>query len=144
MTDANGWPDPERPGVPLNPERDGWHWLSGATETPAALEWRYSVTGLQKRGWYLHRAQHGLVYADEMAHWRYLGPALTPAEVAAQIAAAVAAEREACARWHDAEADDYWDRAKRWAANAIESKWNAENARDHERFAAAIRARGTP
>lgn len=26
-SDANGWPDPARPGYPANPERDGWHWL---------------------------------------------------------------------------------------------------------------------
>jgi hypothetical protein len=25
MTTTNGWPGV--PGVPLNPERDGWHWL---------------------------------------------------------------------------------------------------------------------
>ena len=22
------WPDPEQPGVPLHPKRDGWHWIS--------------------------------------------------------------------------------------------------------------------
>jgi len=24
---TSGWPNPERPGVPANSERDGWHWL---------------------------------------------------------------------------------------------------------------------
>lgn len=84
-----GWPDASKPGVPLNPEQDGWHWLTGATGTPAALEWRPSVLKPQTRGWYLHREQYGVIYAEEMAHaWRYLGPCLTPTEVAAQIAAA--------------------------------------------------------
>ena len=23
----SGWPDPDKPGVPLNPEQDGRHWL---------------------------------------------------------------------------------------------------------------------
>jgi hypothetical protein len=25
---GNNWPDPARPGVPMNPDRDGWHWLT--------------------------------------------------------------------------------------------------------------------
>ncbi len=100
---APAWPDMTRPGVPLNPERDGWHWLQGTAETPAALEWRFSAVGRPERGWYLHRAQHGVIYAQEMTLWRYLGPCLTPSEVAAHTAAAWLAAREACAVWHEEE-----------------------------------------
>lgn len=78
-----GWPDAARPGVPANPERDGWHWLSGVTERPAAFEWR-SASG----GWLFHRAQHNVMPPSDFANWLYHGPCLTPAEVAAREAAA--------------------------------------------------------
>jgi hypothetical protein len=29
QTHSNNWPDPTRPGYPLEPEEDGWHWLIG-------------------------------------------------------------------------------------------------------------------
>ncbi len=39
MIDANGWPDPARPGVPLNPERHGWHWLAWDPAWPEPAYW---------------------------------------------------------------------------------------------------------
>lgn len=36
MTTQN-WPDPTRPGVPLFPEQDGWHWLRVFGR--ATIEW---------------------------------------------------------------------------------------------------------
>jgi hypothetical protein len=35
----SGWPDPEKPGVPLNPERDGWHWIVGWSDKLFVAEW---------------------------------------------------------------------------------------------------------
>jgi hypothetical protein len=102
MTDTNpgGWPDPQRPGYPMNPERDVTdHWLDiNGDLIPARWE-----TG--KWAW------GPLVFAPEVAAsdptFRYLGPCHTPAEVAALIEAAFAAGakamREAAAQDADCE-----------------------------------------
>lgn len=91
MTDPNGWPFPDRLGVPLNPERNGWHWL----QHPEDL--RPMVTGwdAELQGW-----PSGALYSPQGVvdlGFRYLGPALLPAEVAAREAAAAEAMREAAA-----------------------------------------------
>lgn len=78
-------------GVPLNADRDGWHWLCylNAPEITFAKAWR-SLS-----------ADHGL-WADTSGHresgpslvclnYRYLGPCLTPSKQSACEAAAVAA-----------------------------------------------------
>ena len=74
MTDAPAWPG--EPGVPLNPERHGWHWLlwegQHANGSPEVRYYSASLPG----GWpeFDHRIPP--------SGWRYLGPCLTPAEVA--------------------------------------------------------------
>jgi hypothetical protein len=81
MADPNGWPDASRPGVPLNPERDGWHWLDRdacSREWSAADQCWYDFSGDPVR-------------PDEYASIGYLGPCHTPAEVAAMLAEARAA-----------------------------------------------------
>jgi hypothetical protein len=93
MTDApNGWPDPSKPGVPLHPERDGWHWLARNADDAWPFYW---VSGTES-GWC---AEDGCnvdcadTEPEFMAHYwpRYLGPCHTPAEVAAREAAAAQA-----------------------------------------------------
>lgn len=126
MKPVNGWP--ERPGVPLNPERDGWHWVQAPHAKPEIVLW-------------LSRTERWLGHGYKVRPptlinrgYRYLGPCLTPAEVAAQVAAAVEAEREACGKVAD-------DVAARLDDND-NSKW-AEGWSDAcEEIAAAIRARG--
>ena len=95
MTDQHkttGWPDPARPGVPLNPERDGWHWFAG--NPPYPLRW-----SLEYQGW---AVGGGWIERNAAMMNAYLGPCLTPAEVAAQVHAArrlcADAMREAAAR----------------------------------------------
>ena len=80
-SDPNGWPFPEQPGVPLNPEQDGWHWLDAGG--PVLCEWRAS-RGWMDETWWPHAA--------DLA---YLGLCLPPAEVAALVAEAEAQGREA-------------------------------------------------
>ena len=80
MTDdtknPGGWPGAL--GVPENPERDGWHWVTyRGEETPRARFWFADDTG-----W-----GFGLP-ADEPHLCRYEGPILFPAEVAARVAEA--------------------------------------------------------
>ena len=81
MTDTNnGWPD--KPGVPMNPEKDGWHWVSLlGGDYPQIMEW-FSDAMVWAEDWTV----------DACAlHLRYLGPVLTPAEVAAL-------QKKGCAR----------------------------------------------
>lgn len=94
--DPNGWPDPARPGVPLNPERDGWHWVVAAdpgVSTESAPWWWCA----DKQHWLPPVAVSGtLPLSPSRVQWRYLGPCLTPAEVAAREAdAALRVVREA-------------------------------------------------
>ncbi len=102
---APAWPDPARPGVPLNPERGGWHWVVAAD--PA-------VSTQSAPWWWVATRQHWLPPCDvnsasplipARARWRYLGPCLTPSEVAAHTAATWLAAREACAKREDAYAN---------------------------------------
>jgi hypothetical protein len=89
---TNNWPDPERPGVPLNPEKDGWHWLVQAGhEMPAmwnATQQQWSQGGLCCSG----SCSPKYVASDTfIPRVRYLGPCLTPADV----------EAIKDAKWHD-------------------------------------------
>ncbi len=106
MSDNNGWPG--KPGVPMNPERDGWHWVQrvdkGFVPSPRIILWTDDWTSRQF-SW------DAIGYeADERKlgrDFRYLGPCLTPAEVDARIAQARRDALEEAARWHD-------EQAKRW------------------------------
>ncbi len=102
MTDPNGWPDARKPGVPTNPERDGWHWVSVTNFENESAD----VAALWEGGeWWMLEAPDGYVpqhFAELCV--RYLGPCLTPAEVAAREQAAAEAMREACAKVVDAHA----------------------------------------
>jgi hypothetical protein len=78
----NNWPDPARPGVPLNPERDGWHWISllGGKDKAQVIEWFADAMRWDETDW---------TTDDFGLHTRYLGPILTPAEVDARVKKAV-------------------------------------------------------
>jgi len=94
MTETNGWPG--KPGVPLNPERDGWHWLRTPDENDAPYEWRGS--GECERGrWPAYWVS---LDADDWqpAECTYIAPVLTPAEVDARIVTARKDAREEAAR----------------------------------------------
>lgn len=79
MTTPTNWPNPERPGVPLFPERDGWHWISYCG-TPRPLFWSaksntwFSSSGTRSRR------------ENTNAHWIYKEPVLTPAQIAEMLA----------------------------------------------------------
>jgi hypothetical protein len=85
--DNNGWPG--EPGVPLNPERDGWHWLSAMyyddpIGPPIACFW-YA----EHQSW--PRLQDKPGNQPVSRGFCYLGPCLTPAEVESHKHAAVIA-----------------------------------------------------
>jgi hypothetical protein len=94
MTDAASWPDPERPGVPLNPERDGWHWLIFANGERVCCWWQSATNG-----WNSSDAPSAACdYPPEQAAQDHVGcePCLLPSEVAAREVAAAQEMREAC------------------------------------------------
>ena len=93
--DPNGWPDASKPGAPLNPEQDGFHWVtSGADNDAFPAEWR--AAGENEWGRWIAR---WVFTADDLnpIDCRYLGPCLTPAEVAALVAEARAKALEEAA-----------------------------------------------
>ena len=79
MTTTNGWPG--KPGVPLNPDRDGWHWLSAMYYNdpigpPVACFWEAKL-----ERW--PRLQDKPGNYPVSCGFCYLGPALSHDEVAA-------------------------------------------------------------
>jgi hypothetical protein len=115
----SSWPDPEKPGVPLNPERDGRHWLFDAESNVSFPE--FWVAGMG--AWAVGDAWTARMVAEMGLH--YQGPVLMPAEADA-IRAENARLREALvALLDDAEVQDFgeWfeDRLKQ-ASAALEVK----------------------
>lgn len=86
-------------GVPLNPERDGWHWISTLPQLPPS-PWRWSVAD-GVGDWFAPGSRWCSPLGAVACH-TYLGPCLTPADLAAAVEAAVQAERADCARHIDA------------------------------------------
>jgi hypothetical protein len=70
----SNWPDPEKPGVPLNPERDGYHWLTDPdSDAPHPLMWVADLGA-----WAVGDVWTPRMVAEMGLH--YHGPVLTPAE----------------------------------------------------------------
>lgn len=71
------WPDPARPGVPLAPNIDGWHWLvvNRPGWTPRLVQWFAA-----------DQAWDGRV-VGQTEGWTYLGPCLPMADVSAILRA---------------------------------------------------------
>ena len=81
MTDTtNGWPD--KPGVPLNPDRDGDHWLKSASTGETYLfKWKAEKFWSCGQPQILpHWVNHPMWQVKEMT---YLGPCLTPDQATA-------------------------------------------------------------
>ena len=98
------WPDPTRPGVPLNPEQDGWHWLKHHEAT-----FSVAVAWYPPAGWRLNNApmlphEVKLLITDCC---EYRGPCPTPEELAKIVL------REERARGMED------------AANIVKEQWNA-------------------
>jgi hypothetical protein len=88
MTDTiNTWPDPGKPGVPLNPTEDEPHWLSWRDEKPRAVEWDSQslapVEDEDKQGFWRFGDLYGTPEQVAADGWTYLGPCLTPDQATA-------------------------------------------------------------
>jgi hypothetical protein len=71
---TTSWPDPNKPGVPLNPERDGRHWLFDAKSNVSFPE--FWVAGMG--AWAVGDAWTARMVAEMGLH--YQSPVLMPAE----------------------------------------------------------------
>jgi len=70
----SGWPDPDRLGVPTNPEQDGYHWLFDPDDArPHPLMWVADLGA-----WAVGDVWTPRMVAEMGLH--YQGPVLTPAE----------------------------------------------------------------
>ena len=142
MSDNNGWPG--EPGVPLNPERDGWHWVKpkispkGGIQlidesAPRPMPWNIVSPLSHEPAW------NGVMepkHADDA--WQYIGPCLTPAEVDARVKQARRDALEEAARIADSCAAEW---TKSATGKYLETKWDYESRADAgEEIAAAIRA----
>lgn len=87
MTNPTNWPNPERPGVPMFPERDGWHWIYYCG-TPRPLFW-----GANTKAWFPSSGNRSRREANNK-NWVYGSPIPTPT----RIAELLAGERERCAK----------------------------------------------
>jgi hypothetical protein len=85
MSDNNGWLG--KPGVPLNPERDGWHWLMCPLKHDVFPRFWRAAGEAQNCRWTAK-------WLYSRNDWNpkectYLAPCLTPAEVDARLADAL-------------------------------------------------------
>jgi hypothetical protein len=137
MSETNGWPDPARPGVPLNPERDGWHWLACPLKHDVFPRFWRAAGEAQNCRWTAK-------WLYSRNDWNpkectYLGPALTPAEVDARVKQARRDALEEAAQWHDQQASEA-QRLSDMKVSALDSKVWGDYAQNHREYATAIRA----
>ena len=69
----NGWPG--KPGVPMNPEKDGWHWVVSFDAEKTIVFWHGENQG--NKGYW---DGYPLWIAQD---WTFLGPVLLPDEASA-------------------------------------------------------------
>jgi hypothetical protein len=71
----SGWPDPDKPGMPTNPEQDGYHWLFNPDDDrPHPVIWVADLGA-----WAVGDVWTPRMVAEMGLH--YQGPCLKPAEV---------------------------------------------------------------
>ena len=81
MTETNTWPG--KPGVPLNPEKDGWHWVETEhglapwrwKENPESIMWEF--------GWEVGDGVISSAYFAALGPCTYHNPCLTPDQATA-------------------------------------------------------------
>ena len=93
MTDTNnGWPG--KPGVPLNPDEPGFHWVEGCDGEDTIVFWRGHGGDTHHENGDLKELDHWSGYPMWMAReWTYLGPVLSHDEATALQARVAELER---------------------------------------------------
>ncbi|MCE2579536.1 hypothetical protein LDL36_13755 [Komagataeibacter sp. FNDCR1] len=105
MTNPTNWPNPNRPGAPMFPDREGWHVMEGICGGQTAL------THWNGREWGGGEQVRSLNTSPE--RYRYVGAVYTPA----QVSALLAAERRRCAGVFDQKARDFIECMKDTTSN---------------------------
>ena len=81
------WPDPARPGVPMNPEEPRYHWVKGCDGEDTIVFWRGHGGDTHHENGDLKDLDHWSGYPMWIAQdWTYHGPVFTPDGTAALIA----------------------------------------------------------
>jgi len=127
----NGWPDPAHPGVPLNPERDGWHWFVRGNFYSLALWHRGHFTFQDTTAWPEEFSQLDMAY---------VGQCLTPAEVEARVADARRDALEEAARVAENEPEPEGDPPPELHGRSVKNIAIASVRATKRSIAAAIRA----
>lgn len=89
-------------GLPENPERSGWHWIATLPQLPPS-PWRWLVDD-GVGDWFAPGSRWCSPLGAVACH-TYLGPCLTPADLAARVEAGATAMRERGKRACDGHAD---------------------------------------
>lgn len=109
MSDNNGWPS--EPGVPMNPNQGGWHWLKESNSDMECVYWIAKPWLGDSRGCWETVGSEDNFEPCEISNWGYHGPCLKP-EAADEIEKLRAALREIKRRTQDARpmsyVADYW------------------------------------
>jgi hypothetical protein len=144
--DNNGWPG--EPGVPLNPERDGWHWVKPKTSPKGGIQ-LFDESAPRPMPWNIvsplshEPAWNGVMepkHADNA--WQYIGPCFTPAEVVARVAQARRDALEEAALAAENEPEPEGDPPPELHGRSVKNIATASVRATKRNIAAAIRALG--
>ena len=81
MTATNGWSG--EPGVPLNPEKDGWHIVQEGDLEPERAFWRAKPWLEHTLGCWETKGTEDDFQPYEISNWTYHGPCLAPDQATA-------------------------------------------------------------
>jgi len=79
MSDNKGWPD--KPGMPPNPNQDGWHWLKEPDSDMECVFWIAKPWLGDNQGCWETMGTKDTFEPQEISNWSYQGPCLKPEEV---------------------------------------------------------------
>ena len=102
------WPDPNKPGYPVNAEKNGWHWLSSKARGRHCRKWRANL-----QNWLGYDNMSVKPETCVANDWQYLGPCIPYADA---FTAGSRAAREQAVAHLNGDNSDFWK-----AADAIQS-----------------------
>lgn len=133
MTTPTNWPDPNRPGVPMFPDRDGKHIIDVDPEGAGSELVYYWKAKHQVWVEYDYEGPDDALEEYDLIGWAYVGPCLTHT----QISELLAGERERCAGVFDQKARNLIECMKGTTSN-LDSRQRAHD--EAMIYAAAIRS----
>ncbi|ATJ91577.1 hypothetical protein [Acetobacter tropicalis] len=86
MTTSTNWPNPERPGVPMFPEKNGKHVINVDPEGVGSELVYYWKAKHQVWVEYDHEGPDDALDGYDLIGWAYVGPVLTSAQISEMLA----------------------------------------------------------